>query len=127
TRRAQSMSLGVLVVKPARTGHSRKSSRSTRRPHDSRESDPEAGEGARGAVRGPRPEDPGGAQGPAADGVSDNSSFVKASYFSVWRRLSPAILGGIGRYAWLAMPREASRDHEGVEKRGPFIGWTPLD
>src|SRR5207244_6781971 len=69
----------------------------------------------------------GGARGRAADGVSDNSSFVKASYFSVWRRLSPAILGGIGRYAWLAMPREASRDHEGFENRGPVIGWTPLD
>src|SRR5438128_11761282 len=86
-----------------------------------------AREGARGAVRGPRPEDPSGARGRAAGGVSDNSSFVKASYFSVWRRLSPAILGGIGRYAWLAMPREASRDHDGVENRGPVIGWTPLD
>src|SRR2546428_60461 len=75
-------------------------------PHDSRESDPESGEGARGAVRGPRPEDPGGARRPAADGFSDDSSFVKASYFSVWRRLSPAILGGIGRYAgWLCRER----------------------
>src|SRR2546428_9459473 len=95
-------------------------------PHDSRESDPEAGEGARGAVRGPRPEDPGGARGRAADGVSDNSSFVKASYFSVWRRLSPAIPGGIGRYAWLAMPRAPSRGHEGVRNPGPAIDWTPL-
>src|SRR5256884_3152405 len=70
---------------------SNKNPRSTRRPHDSRESDPEAGEGARGRV---------------ADGVSDNSSFVKASYFSVLRRLSPAILGGIGRYAgWLCRER----------------------
>src|SRR2546426_10666023 len=96
-------------------------------PHDSRESDLEAREGARGAVRGPRPEDPGGARGRAAGGGSDNSSFVKASYFSVWRRLSPAILGGIGRYAWLAMPREGSRDHEGFENRGPVLGWAPLD
>src|SRR2546426_12620736 len=38
-------------------------------------------------------------------GSATNSSFVKASYFSVWRRLSPAILGGIGRYACLAMLR----------------------
>src|SRR2546426_4886245 len=94
-------------------------------PHDSRESDLEAREGARGAVRGPRPGDPGGARGRAAGGVRDNSWFVKASYFSVWLRLSPAILGGIGGYAWLAMPRETSRDHEGVENRGPVIDWTP--
>src|SRR5437867_10919879 len=68
-----------------------------------------------------------GARRRAADGVNDNSSFVKASYFSVWLRLSPAILGGIGGYAWLAMTRETSRDHEGVENRGPVIDWTPLD
>src|SRR2546427_10286058 len=96
-------------------------------PHDSRESDPEAREGARGAVRGPRPGDPGGAQGRAADGASDNSSFVKASYFSVWLRLSPAILGGIEGYAWLAIAKGAPRGHEGVEKPGPVIDWTPFD
>src|SRR5256885_10535789 len=94
-------------------------------PHDSRESDLEAREGARGAVRGPRPGDPGGARGRAAGGGRGNSSFVKASYFSVWLRLSPAILGGIGGYAWLAMARETTRDHEGAENRGPVSALTP--
>src|SRR2546422_9532556 len=93
-------------------------------PHDSRESDPEAREGARGAVRGPRPGDPGGAQGRAAGGGSDNSLFVKAWCFSVWLRLSPASLGGIGGYAWLAMPRGARGDEDGRANRGASLVWT---
>src|SRR2546427_1469896 len=92
-------------------------------PHDSRESDLEAREGARGAVRGPRPGDPGGARGRAAGGGSDNSAFVKAADFCVWLRLSPAILGGIGGYAGPALPGGAPRGPEGGANPRPVIGW----